>query len=97
MSILHILAAARIDPNSVNNLPTTNSTDVLVGTLNIVYFAAGAVGVIVIILAGFTFITSVYDPAKVTQAKNALLYSIVGLVVVIAAFFLTQFVVESFK
>lgn len=90
-------AAARLDPAKVNGVSKTSASDVLAGVLNAVYFAAGAVAVIVIILAGYTFVTSVYDPAKVAQAKNAILYSVIGLIVVVVAFFVTQFVMAGFK
>lgn len=90
-------AAARLDPSKVNGVSTTSASDVLAGVLDGVYFAAGAVAVIIIILAGYTFTTSVYDPAKVAQAKNAILYSVVGLIVIIVAFFITHFVMAGFK
>jgi len=89
-------AAAKIDSDTIN-IPQKNANDVLVGVLNSVYMAAGVVAVIVIILAGYSFVTAVYDPAKITQAKNALLYAVVGLIVVIVAFFITQFIIGGFK
>lgn len=99
MGLLQYLAQTatdKIDPGTVN-IPTPSANDVLSGALNSVYFAAGVVAVIAIILSGYTFVTSVYDPAKVAQAKNAILYSVVGLIVVIIAFFITQFVIGGFK
>jgi len=89
-------AAVKIDTNTIN-IPKDNANDVLAGVLNGVYFTAGAVAVVVIILAGYSFTTSVYDPAKITQAKNALLYAVVGLIVIVIAFFVTQFIMGGFK
>lgn len=99
MNLIQLItfAAARLDTSKVNGVSKASASDVLAGVLNGVYFAAGAIAVIVIILAGYTFTTSVYDHAKVAQAKNAILYSVVGLVVVIVAFFITQFVMAGFK
>lgn len=97
MQLLRILAeTVKIDPTKVNNLPVRSATDAFAAGLNIAYFAAGAVAVIVIVLAGYTFSTAVYDPAKITQAKNALLYAVVGLIVVIFAFVFTQFILGRF-
>jgi len=77
-------------------IPTLSAVDIMANALNVVYFSAGAVAVVVIVLAGYTFSTAVYDPAKITQAKNALLYAVVGLIVVIFAFVITQFVMGRF-
>lgn len=39
----------------------------------------------VIVLAGYFFVTSGGDPAKVTQAKNMVLYALIGLVIILMA------------
>ena len=97
MNILMFLAeAAKIDPGKVN-IPKDSVVDILVGVLNGFYFISGAVAVIVIILAGYTFTTAVYDPAKIAQAKNAMWYSAIGLIVIIIAFAATQFIVGIFR
>lgn len=95
MTILQIIAAAnpKIDPSKVPNLPTHSAVEVLGGVMSGIYFIAGAAAVIVIILSSFSFASASYDPAKIAKAKNAILYSVVGLIVVIIAFFITQFIV----
>lgn len=95
--ILHFFAqtSGKINASEVNIKPVS-ATDVLAGALNVVYFAAGATAVIVIILAGYSFTTAVYDPAKIAIAKNAILYSVVGLVVIMMAFVATQFILGRF-
>ena len=40
---------------------------------------------LVIVLAGFYFVTSAGDPAKVTKAKQMILYALIGLAIVLAA------------
>jgi heme O synthase-like polyprenyltransferase len=99
MSILEIIAAAnpKIDPSNVPNIPTNSAFDVLGGVLSGIYMIVGAVAVIVIILSGFSFASASYDPAKVAKAKNAILYSVVGLIVVIIAFAITQFIIGELK
>ena len=77
------------------DIPQRTAAEVIGDVLNIAYFAAGMVAVIVIVIAGYTFSTSVYDPVKITQAKNTILYAVVGLIGVIAAFFITQYVIRS--
>ena len=97
MTIFEIFAAAgqvkinTTGPGAVN-IPTVSAVDVLGGVLDGIYFIVGAAAVIIIILAGYSFMSAAYDPAKIAKAKNAILYSVVGLIVVIIAFFITQFI-----
>jgi uncharacterized membrane protein YuzA (DUF378 family) len=85
-----------LGPNDVQNLPTPTAGAVLASGLNIVYLIAGIAAVIVIILSGIKYTTSGGDSGAVASAKNTLLYAIVGLVVVILAFTITQFVIGRF-
>jgi hypothetical protein len=52
----------------------------------------GVVAVIMIIIAGFKYITSGGDSGNVTSAKNTILYAIIGLVVVALSQFIVKFV-----
>lgn len=61
--------------------------------LNQVYMWAGIIAVVVIIIAGYIYTTSAGDPAKTKRAKDAILYAVIGLVVIILAFTITQFVI----
>lgn len=40
---------------------------------------------LVIVLSGFYFVTAAGDPAKVTKAKQMILYALIGLAIVLAA------------
>lgn len=64
----------------------------LLQVMNSVYFWAGTIAVIVIVWAGFLYIISNGDSSRITQAKNALMSGVIGFVVVLMAFFITQFV-----
>lgn len=96
MKILHLLAKSAQLSSGDLPISTDSAMVILNRALNITYFVAGVVAIIVIILAGYTFTTAVYDTAKITQAKNALIYSIVGLIVVIFAWTITQFIMGKF-
>ena len=99
MGILQYIAdATKLDVVGTGiNIPILSADNVLGSVLNIVYFTAGVIAVIVIILSGYSFMTAVYDPAKVEKARNAILYAVVGLIVIIAAFVITNFVIGSLK
>jgi hypothetical protein len=62
--------------------------------LNLLSIIAGVIGVIMVIVAGFKYITAQGDAASITSARNALLYAIVGLVVVAFAQAIVKFVLS---
>jgi len=78
-------------------IPAVSADNVLANGLNIVYFLAAVVAVIVIIIGGLLFATSAGNAANVTKAKNMILYAVVGLVIVLAAFAITNFVSGRFN
>jgi len=84
--------AVTLDPSKVN-IPTNDANSVLSGGLNAVYFAGGIACVIVIIVAGILYALSAGDSNQVKVAKNAILYAVVGLVVIMMAFVITAFVI----
>lgn len=74
------------------NIPTTSGDAIFQNILYLFYFIAGIVAVIVIIIAGFTMSVSGSNPTAIAKARNAILYSAIGLVVILSAFAITQFV-----
>jgi multisubunit Na+/H+ antiporter MnhB subunit len=63
---------------------------------NVLLFIIGAVSVIMIIYGGITYVTSAGDSTRVQNAKNTILYAVVGLIVAILAFAVVNFVITSF-
>lgn len=88
--------AVELRPGDNVNIPTANPDDVLAGGLSIVYFVAGAACVIVIIIAGILYAISNGDASKIKTAKDAILYAVIGLVVIMMAFVITGFVLGRF-
>ena len=60
--------------------------------INILSFIAGFAAVIMIIISGLKFITAQGDASGVASARSALIYAIVGLIVVALAQFIVHFV-----
>jgi glucose uptake protein GlcU len=85
------------DPSGSINIPSLTGAQVLQNGLNIAYFLAGTIAVIVIIVGGITYVTAAGNSSNITKAKNMLLYSVVGLVIVIAAYAITNFVILRFN
>lgn len=91
--LVRLLAKIQIAPGDVG-VPKVDIDDNTVGALmNAVYFWSGTVAVIVIVIAGFFFVTSRGDSNRVQVAKNTILGAVIGLVVIILAFIITQFVI----
>jgi len=74
------------------NIPTVSGQSLVTNGLNIVYYVLGAVAVVMIILSGYQYLTSNGEPEKAKKAMQSILYAIIGLVVVIGAFAITNFV-----
>jgi hypothetical protein len=64
---------------------------------NIIALIIGIAAVIVIIIAGIQYMVSTGDPTKVNNAKNAIIYAIVGLIVAVLARTLVVFVVGKLR
>lgn len=90
-----ILFAQKLNADEVN-IPQLTGDQVLQNGLNLAYFVMGIIAVIVIIVAGIMYATSGGDSAAVTKAKNLILYSVVGIIVIFAAWGITNFVIGRF-
>ena len=63
--------------------------------IQVMFIIAGIIAVIMIIIGGITYTTSVGDPAKTKKAKDTVLYSVVGLVVSLMAYAIVTYVVNQ--
>tara|TARA_B100001245_G_scaffold159469_1_gene120034 strand:+ start:340 stop:753 length:414 start_codon:yes stop_codon:yes gene_type:complete len=63
---------------------------------NVMLFIIGAISVIMLIIGGIRYVVSGGDTTKVQEAKNTILYAIVGVVVAILAYAVVNFVIQSF-
>jgi len=84
----------------VNPLGAKSVTEFLTQILDIVIIFALPIVIFFIIYAGFKFVTAQGDPAKITEAKNALTWAVVGGVIVLGAEVLVKVIegtIEAFK
>jgi hypothetical protein len=73
--------------------PTINS--VISTVINILSAFVGIIAVIMIIFAGFKYVTSGGDSGKISSAKNTLTYAVVGIVVAGVSQLIVRFVVTK--
>jgi hypothetical protein len=96
MDYLLIQLAALLSPSDIGFDGPTSGGNIMANVLNAVYFWAGAIAVIIIVVAGFLYTTSNDNQAQLTRAKNAILAACIGLVVVALAFTITKIVLGGF-
>jgi heme/copper-type cytochrome/quinol oxidase subunit 2 len=79
--------------------PATNPEQTLGDTIstivNLLSAAVGVLAVIMIIYAGFRYVTSGGASDKVTSAKNTIVYAVIGLIIVALAQLIVKFVLNK--
>ena len=62
---------------------------------NTILYIVGIIAVIMLIIGGIKYVISGGDSKKVTDAKNTVLYAIIGLVIAVFAYAIVNFVISS--
>ncbi len=65
--------------------PLTGSNGLIVKITQIIAIIAGAAAVLVIIISGLRFVLSDGDSSQATNARNSILYAVVGLIIIVIA------------
>lgn len=86
--------AFKIDTEDIGyNSDITTGEGAIANILILVYTWAGIVAVLVIIIAGLLFVTSRGDANQMKRSKDAIRGAVIGLIVVMAAFAITRFII----
>jgi hypothetical protein len=72
--------------------PITGSDGALMNATNIIAYVAGAAAVIIIIVSAIRYITSGGDSGKMNSARSTLINALVGLVIIVSAKSIINFV-----
>lgn len=78
-----------------NNL--FGSAGVFTTITNVLLYIVGAISVIMIIIGGIRYIVSGGNSNNVTEAKNTILYAVVGIVIAVLGYAIVNFVIGSFS
>ena len=73
-------------------VPKNNGVDIM-KFVDLALWVAGIIAVIVVIIAGINYSLSSGDPSKTASAKNAILYSVIGLVIAASAIAITKYII----
>lgn len=102
VAIVYLLQQTLLSRNKVTNqLGNVNGPDtaaqVIEALIQIGLTFGGAVAVLFLILGGYRYITSQGNQQQVEGAKNTILYSMIGLVVVFLAFLIFTLIADIIK
>lgn len=91
-----LIQFAQITQNDFNNVPKAALDDSAIETaLQLVFGAAGAIALLIMVIAGLRYSLSRGDAQTVAKAKDTIIYALVGLVISISAFAIVRFATES--
>ena len=77
----------------VTTLPTSELPILITRIINAALGLLGIVAVVIILLGGFKWMTAGGNEEKVGEAKKLIMAGVIGLIIVIAAFAIAQFVI----
>lgn len=92
-----MLAAIKLNPDEIG-LPTSTGS-VSQGFTNIINLLLGLIGalaVIFIIIGGLQIATAAGNPARLKQGREAVIYSVIGIVVALMAYGVVAFIAGRF-
>lgn len=93
MNIYSILAQLKIH---INGLPTTDGSQKTLGNvLSVVFAVVGGLAILYLLIGAVRYATSAGDPGQQKQARDTILYAIIGIIVSSSAFLIVQFVLGS--
>jgi type IV secretory pathway VirB2 component (pilin) len=87
--------AACTNPSRGGANPLLGPNGTLTKVTKFVSYIAGICAIIIIIVSGFMYVTSGGDPGKISNAKDAVLYALIGVVIAIVAQAIIIFVLNK--
>ena len=77
------------------NCDSSGVATAISAAVNILSIVVGIAAVLMVILSGFKYITSGGEAGKVSNAKNSLIYALIGLIVAALAQIMVHFVINQ--
>lgn len=92
-TMLHQIAAVTVNTVTSNRGVSTNLMSSVNSIVNTITGLVGIVATITLIIGGFRYVTAGGNEKNVTAARNMIMYSIIGIIIVLLALAITNFVV----
>lgn len=80
-----------------NPLGTTDIRVIIARIIQAILGVTGSVALLVFIYGGFMYLISGGEPEKVKKGKNAILYGVIGLAIIVGAYMLVKTVVSALE
>jgi type IV secretory pathway VirB2 component (pilin) len=74
-------------------LPHAKNNNFLQLGLNITFSIAGAIAILIIVLAGMRLVFARDNPENISKARNSVIYAIIGLIIVASAAAATNLII----
>lgn len=93
--VLRILAVGQVDPNAVGVPEVALNDTTIANIMSAVFVLVGALAVFFLLVGAARYVSANGEAPKVAQAKNTILYALVGLILSTLGFTVVQFVIGS--
>jgi ABC-type sulfate transport system permease subunit len=93
--IWKILSQIEVDPSELKIPQGDLSQNSVATALELVFGVAGAIALLIMVIAGLRYTLSQGDPQSINKSKNAIIYAAIGLVICATAFVIVRFIVRS--
>ncbi|MBR3204277.1 hypothetical protein IKF81_01180 [Candidatus Saccharibacteria bacterium] len=81
-----------VEAAKTEEMPSNLTGNIIPKITHLILFAVGAISVIMLLFGGLRYALSAGDSKKVTDAKNTILYALIGLAICIFAYAIVEFV-----
>lgn len=87
---------AQLQRSQIHGLPTPKANNhTLTTVLGIVFAITASIALLMIVIAGFRYMLASGDPKGTAEARNTIIYAVVGLLISMAAFSIVTFVIKG--
>jgi hypothetical protein len=80
---------------AASNLPTTSLPLIVARIIRAFIGVLGIIATVIILYAGFTYMTSGGDPDKTKRAKRMIVQAVIGLAIILSSYAIASFVINS--
>jgi hypothetical protein len=95
LNLLNIATSVNLAPIQPGGLPQAGADPSAIQTiLSITFGILGAFAFLMIVIAGLRYMVAAGDPQKTAQARNTIVFALVGLAIAISAQVIVAFVVK---
>jgi hypothetical protein len=89
--MLRNFASVKVDSGSVGVPVVPLNNNAIADMLSVTFVAVGGIAVLFLLIGAVRYVTSAGDQSNIKQAKDTILYAVIGIVVSLSAFTIVQF------